>query len=184
MEKPEFQRFHAWRPQNTPCVSQLLTPKLWGHLRALSQPLGSSRWDKLTPVLGEGQGVDDGLAQHGEEQAAAIGAPAPCLWDSATPVTLSVGQCHPSTPSQPREGTAGTGSPGSSWQWRILNQSLKMFLGGNVCSTRGHSGTLGSVWGSRWTLRGQSMARGANGAGKGWERSGGSWGGPDWRRGS
>lgn len=33
----------------------------------------------LTPVLGEGQGVDDGLAQHREEQPAAVGTPAPRL---------------------------------------------------------------------------------------------------------
>lgn len=80
-------------PQNTPTVSQLSATVPAPHLKAVGSfgnplpALGKLQVDKLTPVLGEGQGVDDGLAQHSEEQPAAIGAPAPCLWDSVTPVT-------------------------------------------------------------------------------------------------
>lgn len=98
-------------PQNTPTVSQLSATVPAPHLKAVGSfgnplpALGKLQVDKLTPVLGEGQGVDDGLAQHSEEQPAAIGAPAPCLWDSVTLVTLSVGQCHPCHPA------CGTVSP-------------------------------------------------------------------------
>lgn len=132
-------------PQNTPTVSQLSATVPAPHLKAVGSfgnplpALGKLQVDKLTPVLGEGQGVDDGLAQHSEEQPAAIGAPAPCLWDSVTPVTLPVGQCHPCHPSphsQPREGTAAMGSPGISWEWRILNKDPKVSPGGDVCSAQ------------------------------------------------
>lgn len=63
----------------------------------------------LTPVLGEGQGVDDGLAQHREEQPAAVGTPAPRL-----------------------QGTEGTSAPATTAGELLAHRGDEMPAGGTV----------------------------------------------------
>lgn len=65
-------------PSRSQKQEDCLETSLW-RLESFASAAGSGR---LTPVLGEGQGVDDRLAQHREEQSAAVRAPAPRLWDT------------------------------------------------------------------------------------------------------